>query len=69
VIIPCAARPEFSESEYNVKRRKVIKLMSNDKVLYRCSNINSGENTAAWLAQRLLAVVRLLIDEHGARAY
>lgn len=53
----------------NVKRQKVtnIVLMTNGKALYWTSLVNNGENTAVWLAQQLLSVIRTLIADHGAR--
>jgi len=53
----------------NVKRQKItnIVLMLHGKAFYWCSITNSGENTAAWLAQQLLLVIRSLIRDHSAR--
>jgi len=53
----------------NVKRQKVtnIVLMLQGKALYWCSIVNTGENTAEWLAGQLLRIITTLINEHKAR--
>jgi len=53
----------------NVKQQKVtnVVLMVHGKAYYWCSFINSGENTAVWLAQQLLPLIYSLINDQKAR--
>jgi hypothetical protein len=53
----------------NVKRQKItnIVLMVNGVAYYWSSVVNTGENTAEWLASQLLPIIRALGDTYGAR--
>lgn len=53
----------------NVKRQKVTNIvpMVNGVAYYWSSIVNTGENTAVWLASQLLPCIEALCDEYGAR--